>query len=243
LPASATTLTVTAPGSASAGGAFSVTVTAKDAYGNTATGYAGSRSITFSGAEASPSGALPTVVDSGGTAVAFGSPTALTFTAGVAAVGSSKNGLMRLNKAGAASVTASDGTLTTAPLAFTVSVGTAARLGLASVTLSLGLLGSPCLFTCTVTGIGNSGTLTAKVAVTDSVGNTVSALGTGHTVKITATGGAIVGTPLTIASSGAAISTATFVYTAPASGSFTNTVTVATASGTVYTSATATASK
>lgn len=79
--------------------------------------------------------------------------------------------------------------------------------------------------------------------MTDSVGNTVSNLGTANAVKITATGGTIAGTPLTIATTGAAISTAAFTYTAPASGSFTNTITVARNSGTTYTSATATASK
>src|SRR5439155_3884516 len=38
-PAGASTLTVSAPASAAAGTAFSVTVSVKDAYGNTATGY------------------------------------------------------------------------------------------------------------------------------------------------------------------------------------------------------------
>jgi hypothetical protein len=221
-----------------------LTTTAQDAFGNTATAYTGSHNITFTGAEASPSGAQPTIADSGGTAINFGSATALTFTSGVAAVGSSKNGLMRLNKAGATSVSATDGAISTAsPLAFTVSVGAAKQLGLSGVTVSAGTVSSPCLFTCTITALGNGGTVTAKVAVTDSVGNTVSGLGTGHTVKISATGGAIAGTPLTIASTGPAISTATFTYTAPTSGSFSNTITLATNAGTVYTSATATVSK
>ncbi len=243
-PVSAASLTLTATTTTPVAAASdNLTLTAKDAYGNTATSYAGSKSITFSGAEASPSGAQPTVVNSGGTQVNFGSPTSLTFTSGVAAVASSKNGLMRLNMAGAASVTATDGTLTTTPLAFAVSVGSAAKLGLVNVVASAGSIASPCLFTCTITLLGNSGTVAAKVAVTDSVGNTVSTLGTGHTVKITATGGTIAGTPLTIAETGLAISTASFTYTAPASGSFTNTITAATLSGTVYTSATATVSK
>lgn len=220
-----------------------LTTTAQDAYGNTATAYTGTHEITFTGAEASPSGALPTVVDNNSVQINFGSPTALAFTNGVAAVVSSKNGVMRLNKAGAASVSATDGTISTAsPLAFTVSVGSAKQLVLNSVSASAGSIGVPCFITCTITALGNSGTVTAKVAVTDVVGNQVSNVGTGHTVKITATGGAIAGTPLTIASTGAAISTATFTYTAPASGAFTNTITIATAAGTVYTSATATVS-
>jgi hypothetical protein len=221
-----------------------LTTTAQDVYGNTATAYTGAHNITFSGAEASPSGALPTVVDNNSSVVNFGSPTALTFTNGVAAVSASKNGLMRLNKAGAANVSATDGAISTAsPLAFTVSVGSAKQLALNGVSVSAGTVGSPCLFTCTITSLGNGGTVTAGVAVTDIAGNTVSAVGSGHTVKITATGGAIAGTPLTIAATGAAISTATFTYTAPASGAFSNTITIATAAGTVYTSATATVSK
>jgi hypothetical protein len=55
-PAGASTLTVTAPASATAGTAFSVTVTALDAYGNTATGYTGTVHFTGGGTGA----ALPT---------------------------------------------------------------------------------------------------------------------------------------------------------------------------------------
>jgi hypothetical protein len=220
-----------------------LTATATDSYGNTATTYTGSHNLVFSGASASPSGAAPTVANSSGTAVAFGSATALTFTAGVASVTSTKNGVMKLSRAGATSVSAGDGSISTAsPLALTVSVGTASRLGLTAVTASSGSLGSPCLFTCAVTGLAHGATISANVSVTDSVGNTVSALGTGHTVKVTATGGTIAGTPLTIASSGEAVSSTRLTYTAPASGTFTNTITAATSAGTVYTSATATAS-
>jgi hypothetical protein len=71
----------------------------------------------------------------------------------------------------------------------------------------------------------------------------VSAIGTGHTVKVTTSGGAITGGALTIEATGPAVSTAKFTYTAPASGTFSNTITAATSGGTTYTSATATASK
>src|SRR5207247_2656203 len=47
-PAAASVFTVTAPGTATAGTAFSVTVTAKDPYGNTATGYTGTVHFTSS---------------------------------------------------------------------------------------------------------------------------------------------------------------------------------------------------
>ncbi len=235
------TATTTTPVAAASN---NLTTTAKDAYENTATSYTGARSLVFSGASASPSGAAPTVVNSAGTAIAFGTATGLEFSAGVAAVSSSKNGLMRLSKAGATTVSATDGTISTAaPLALTVAVGTASKLGLTAVTASAGSIGSPCLFTCPVTTLGNGGTIAANVSVTDSVGNTVSAVGSGHTVKVTGTGGTIAEGALTIAATGPAVSSARFTYTAPVTGAFANTITAAVSAGTVYTSATATASK
>lgn len=221
---------------------FNFTTTAQDVYGNTATSYAGSKNITFTGAEASPSGALPTVVNSAGTAVNFGSATALTFTSGVATVASSKNGVGKLNKAGAASVSATDGTISTAsPVAFTVATGTASKAALTAVTVSAGTIGSPCLFTCTITGLGNSGTVLANVTITDSVGNPASNLGSAKTVTVTATsGGTITGSPLTVPASGVATTNTQFTYKAPATGAFTHTITAA---STGYTSATATVSR
>ena len=47
-PAAAATLTVTAPGSGTAGSSLSVTITAKDAFGNIATGYTGTVHLTSS---------------------------------------------------------------------------------------------------------------------------------------------------------------------------------------------------
>lgn len=223
----------------------SLTITALDPYGNTATGYPSSRSITFSGPAASPSGTLASVSDNTGAAINVGSPTALTFTNGVATVSSTKNGVFKAAKSGATTLSATDGTISTASaLALTVSAGTAANLAWSAPTISAGSLGSPCLFTCTVTALGNSGTFTAKVAVTDTLGNVVSSVGSGHTVTVTATAGStITGGSLTIATTGLAESTATFKYTAPASGTYTNTITAAKLAGTAYTSATATTSK
>jgi len=217
-----------------------LTTTAQDAYGNTATSYTGSKSITFSGATTSPSGAAPNVTNTAGTAINFGAATVLTFTNGATATR-----VLKLNKAEVANVTATDGTISTAaPVVFTVSVGAAARWALTSVVASAGSIGSPCLFTCPITLLGNSGTVKANVSVTDSAGNTVSELGSGHTAKVTATGGTVVeGASLAIAATGPAVSTTRFTYTAPASGNFTNTLTAAVLAGTAYTSATATASK
>ncbi len=221
-----------------------LTTTARDAYENNATSYSGSKSITFSGALAGPAGTLPTVVNSAGTAVTFGTATALNFSSGVASVSSSKNGLMRLYQAGATGVSATDGTVSTVvPLALTVAIGSAARWALTGVAVSAGTIGSPCLLTCAVASLGNGGTVTAKIAVTDTAGNLVSDVGTGHAAKVTSNSGALVGTPLTIEATGPAVSSTGFTYTSPANGNFSNTITVATSSGTNYTSATATASR
>lgn len=229
-----------------AGASDNLTTTALDVYGNTATAYTGAHNITFSGATTSPSGAAPTVADSSGTAVAFGNATAISFTAGVATVVSStKNGVMKLNKAETASIAATDGSISTSSgLAIVVSVGAAAKLAFKNVTVSAGGIGAGCFFTCTITGLGNSGTVKANVAVTDSVGNQISAIGTGHAVKITATtGSTVVGTPLAIPSTGLAETATQFTYTSKSSGTFTDTITAATSEGTTYTSATATTSR
>lgn len=227
-----------------AGATDNLTVRAFDPYGNAATSYTGARSLTFSGASASPGGTPPTIVDSAGTATAFGTATAINFSSGVASVSSSKNGVMRLYKSGVANIAVSDGPISTpAPLAVTVSPASASKLAFANVTISTGSLGPPCLFTCAVTGLGNSGTVKASVLVTDTYGNTASAVGKGHSVNVTANGGTISGGALTIATSGPAESTSQFTYTAPSSGAFSNTITAATSAGTTYTSATLTAGK
>lgn len=227
-----------------ASAADNLTTTAQDAYGNTATSYTGSHGITFSGAEKSPSGTAPTVANSSGVATSFGTVTALNFTSGVAAVSGSSNGVMKLYDAGATSISAGDGTIATAtPLALTVAATTATRLAFSAVGLSQGLAGEPCLFTCLVTGLGNSGTITARIAVTDAYGNTVSGVGTGHTVAVTTVGGAISGGSLTIAGAGLAESTTGFTFTAQSSGAFTDKITAAKSAGTSYTSATLEASK
>jgi hypothetical protein len=220
---------------------FNLTTTAQDPYGNTATAYTGSKNITFAGAAVSPSGALPTVVNAAGTAVNFGVATTLTFTSGVATPASSKNGFTKLNKVETANLTAGDGTISTsAPLALTVSAGAAARVALLEAKVSAGTIGSPCLFTCTITALGNSGTVKAKAGISDSVGNIVQNLAA-KTITVTATAGSTVtGSPLTTASSGPAISATEFTYTAPASGSYTHTITAA---STGYTNATANPSK
>jgi hypothetical protein len=230
-----------------AGGSSNLTVTAQDTYGNTATSYTGSHNLTFSGALVSPSATAPTVANSSGTATAFGTATAISFTSGVASViSSTKNGLLKLYRAESPGVSVSDGTISSAtPIVFTVTPTSASRWAITNIKVSAGSLGSTCLFTCTVTALGNSGTVTAKVAVTDTYGNTVSALGEGHSAKVTVTtgSGTVSGSPLAIPATGAAETATNFIFTSKSSGSFTETITAAAQEGFAYTPATLTATK
>ena len=86
-----------------AGQTDNVTITAGDTYGNLVTSYTGSKSLTFSG-----SGAIgtyrPTMTDSSGAAVNFGSATAFTFTNGSATT------VMTLYRAQTTYIKVSDGT-------------------------------------------------------------------------------------------------------------------------------------
>jgi hypothetical protein len=233
--------------SLAAGGSSNLTTTALDTYGNTATAYTGSHNLTFSGASASPNATAATVANSSGTATAFGTATAITFTSGVASViSSTKNGLLKLYKAESPNISVSDGTISSAaPIAFTVTPAAASKWALTNISVSAGSLGSTCLFTCTVTKLGNSGTVKANVAVADTYGNTVSALGSGHSANVTVTtgSGTISGSPLAIPATGAAESATTFTFTSKASGVFTETITAAFQEGFAYTPATLTASK
>ena len=94
-----------------AGAANNLTITAKDAFGNTAAGYTGTKNLVFSGASPAPAGTLPTVSNSSGTPITFGSVTAITFNSGQATVSGAANGVMKLYKAGAVSIVVSDGTI------------------------------------------------------------------------------------------------------------------------------------
>jgi len=247
-PSAAVSLTLTASATTFATTAGSnLTVTAKDTYGNVATSYTGAKNLIFVGSgaatETSPGGNAAAVVNSAGAAINLGASTAINFTSGVAAVASSKNGLLRLYKPGSASLTVSDGTFTSPALAFTVTIGAAKRVALNTPAVSAGTIGSPCFFTCTVTALGNSGTIKAALEITDEYGNPISNIGSGKSVTVTVTGTAgssISGSPLALPETGPAVTSTRFTYTAPASGAYTNTITAA---STGYTSATVTASK
>jgi hypothetical protein len=108
----------------SAGASDSLTIAAVDAFGNKTTSYSGSKPLTFGGAQ-SIGANHPTVTNSSGTAVAFGSPTTISFTSGEATVQSgSRNGAMKLYAAETAKITVSDGTFTNGSgLSVTVGAG------------------------------------------------------------------------------------------------------------------------
>ncbi|HEY2805055.1 MAG TPA: invasin domain 3-containing protein [Gemmatimonadales bacterium] len=112
----ATHLVITGSGTQTAGLGQTVTITAKDALNNTATGYSGAKSLTFSGAAVAPAGNAPTATDNGAVARNFGIATSVTFTNGVA------TSSVVLFDAQSASVSITDGTIsTTVHLAVTVS--------------------------------------------------------------------------------------------------------------------------
>ena len=79
-PASTSYLKVTGTASMTAAGTNELTITAYDTYGNVATGYAGSKSLTFSGPANATSGTVPTVEGTN-----IGSSTSVSFTSGVSA--------------------------------------------------------------------------------------------------------------------------------------------------------------
>ena len=96
----ATHLVITGSSSQTAGNTQNLTITAKDGNDNTALTYTGSKNLIFSGANSSTNPVTaPTVKNSSGSAIAFGSTTAITFTSGVATVSSGNNGAMALYKA------------------------------------------------------------------------------------------------------------------------------------------------
>jgi hypothetical protein len=233
-PNSAATLTTTASTAApAASGGVSLTTTAKDAWGNTATGFTGTKTLNFNatgvGSEPSPLGTPASIVNNAGTAGALGADTAITFTNGVATVASSKNGYLRFYRSGAASLVVEGEELTPSPtLNFTVAPTTAKKLAVATLTPSAGTVSNPCFITCTVTGLPNTGTITASLELVDEYGNVAVNVGASKSVAIASagtTGSSITGSPLTIPATGAAVTSASFTYKPPASGAFTNTIT------------------
>src|SRR4051794_11813141 len=110
--ASATSLTLQAASTTpTAGAANNLTVTAKDTYTNTATGYTGDKTLTFTG-PATINGNVPTVTSKTGTVVNIGTSETITFTSGVANQATQVSQLnMTLYKAETVPVVVSDGTI------------------------------------------------------------------------------------------------------------------------------------
>ena len=109
-PASASSFGVATPAAPTAGVAFSETLTALDAYGNTATSYVGAKTITFSGPAHSP----------GGTAPAY--PASVSFSSGVGSAS------VTLYDAQTTTLTATQGVLTGVSGSFTVAPSSATSL-------------------------------------------------------------------------------------------------------------------
>ncbi len=184
----ATRLVIAGTPTMTAGGVQSLTITARDGSGNTVTSYAGNKSLIFSGADSSITPALPpTVTNSSGAATAFGAATAITFTAGIATVSGSTNGVMRLLRAQTAIISVSDGTISSSGSdRLTVAVSPAA-LGMFAWTIT-----SPQTNGVAFTGTntltaqddwGNTRTTfdasTTNVTITTTLSGTISGLGSG----------------------------------------------------------------
>ena len=114
----AATFTLSTP-SPTAGTGFPETITAYDQFGNTATGFTGTKCITFSGPAASANGNAPAYPVPGGTCAAGSS--AVTFAAGVGTP------TITLYRAGSTTLTATQGTVT-GSVTFTVATGTLGAL-------------------------------------------------------------------------------------------------------------------
>jgi hypothetical protein len=109
-PASASSFSVATPATATAGTAFSASVTALDAYGNRATGYSGSQAVTFSGPANAPNGTAP------------GYPASVSFASGVGSAS------VTLYDAQSTTLTATQGTVSGTSGSFTVQPAGAAQI-------------------------------------------------------------------------------------------------------------------
>jgi hypothetical protein len=236
-PNAAATLTTTASAtSIAANTGVSLTTTAKDAWGNTATGFSGVKTLDYTAtgtaAETSPAGNVPTVANSSGTATPLGTDTAVNFVNGVGTPTTNKNGYLRLYKAGTASLVVEGEELTPAPtLNFTVAVSTGTKkIAVNSLTSTAGTISSPCFFACSVTGLTNAGTITASFQLVDEYGNQLTSVGAAKSVTVTVSGtsgSTTTGSPMTVPASGAAVTGTSFTWKPVASGNFTNSLAIA----------------
>jgi hypothetical protein len=108
--ASASSFAVATPAAPTAGVSFSETLTALDAYGNTATGYSGAKTVSFTGPSSSPGGTAPSY------------PASVTFASGIGSPS------ITLYDAQSTTLTATQGTITGTSGSFTVSPNSATQL-------------------------------------------------------------------------------------------------------------------
>ena len=222
---SATRLVITGSAAQTAGTTQNLTITAEDALNNVDASYTGVKSLTFSGATSSPSPVTaPTVTNNAGAAVAFGTATPITFSAGVATVSGGNNGVMALYHAEGATIGASDGTISSGGgadrLSVTVSAGSLSKF--AFVLASPQVNGTAFTGTNTLTAQdawGNTVTTFSaaadNVTVTNTLGGTVTGLGSGSNNVLNQAGDF---------TAGAANLAAKLIYTgATGSGTFTAT--------------------
>lgn len=152
-PAGAAGFSIASPGTQTAGQAFGLAVKARDAYGNVATSYAGSKTLDYSGASASPDGTAPNYPSSA---------TSVTFTKGVG----SASGITLFNAASTTLVATDDtGTSISGQTTFTVNPSTPA-----SISKTAGDNQSTPLNTAFATAL--------KVTVADAYGNSEKVGGT-----------------------------------------------------------------
>jgi hypothetical protein len=94
---------ITGTATQTSGTSQTITITAKTNLGNTYSTYTGDKSLTFSGANAYPSGTNPTCSDKNNADIPFGTATTITFTNGVATC------TLKLYKVESATIIATDG--------------------------------------------------------------------------------------------------------------------------------------
>jgi len=209
-----------------AGTPDNLTITALDGANNVLTTYAGSKNLVFGGAT-SIGTFNPSVVNGAGVTTTFGATTAITFTNGVATVSAGRNGIMTLYKAESATITVSDGTINNGT-GLPVTVNSTPPAGLALTNpdhpVSCGSVSGN--YSCTASGLGSNGSLTARVSFVDSFGNLVvqSATADAAISLSTPSKGGVSPSSLTILK-GTTTSTGTFTLTKNGSNTATTAIT------------------
>ena len=122
-PTAAVSFVVTGLATQAAGVPQTVSITARDVFGNTATSYTGLHNLVFAGANTAPDGTPPTATDNAAAPVSFGGATSVNFTNGV---GTSAMALYLVENA-TISVSAAGPLNTSSALAVAVTPGTLAR--------------------------------------------------------------------------------------------------------------------